>query len=143
MSDYEYDIPMPGNYRQLLLKLVEQSQKRKTLTARGFIVCDLQWQFSMGNEIWTVDNIQGNPIMSFDCFGLISLYYQEQFTLTPNAFKWAAYQKKSRLEKWWARLPGNVKDVMIIISFILSLVGVILSSYLAYLQILEKLKPVP
>jgi len=136
MSDLEYDIPMPVNYRLLLLKLVDQSIKEQTLTANGFVVCDLQWQFSIGKEVWTVDNIQGNPIISFDCLGLIILYNNNQFTLTPIAFKWAAYQKKSRLGKWWARLPGNVRDVMLAISFILAL-------GLTILQILQALKIIP
>ena len=126
MPDYEYDIPMTEDYQQILLKLVEQSKKLKTLTATGSLSPDKTWQFDQAGEHWKTGAISGDPLVSFDCLELIKIYgnlnrpMDHPFILTPKAYKWAEYQKKNRIGKWWARLPGNVKDIMLAISFLLS-----------------------
>ena len=138
MSDYEYDIPMPENYRQLLLKLVDQSKKERTTTVKYTHLKESS-HIHVGNAHWEETFID-NPFLSLDCYDLVKIYItsnsQDLYVLTPKAFKWAAYQMKNRVEKWWARLPGNIKDVMLAISFILAL-------GLTALQILQALKVIP
>ena len=148
MSDYEFDIPMPKEHAKLLLNILELAKKNNVFSvhysfhpAQDRKSCRLQ--FDIGDITTELQQLPEDPLPGFEVLGLVKFTEESRVFLTPKAFKWAAYQKKSRLGKWWARLPGNVKDVMIFISFILSLVGVIISSYLAYLQILERLKPVP
>jgi hypothetical protein len=140
MSDYEYEIPMPDNYRQLLLEIIGLMEKGKTTTIDYWTtIPEPTHHFSIGVD--TLDrNFMDNPMFCFDCYGLAKYYEAKAlgkiYILTPKAFKWAAYQKKSRLGKWWARLSGNVKDIMLAISFLLAL-------GLTVLQILQALKIIP
>ncbi len=141
MSEYEYDIPMPENYRQLLLKLVNQSRELSTLTASYFFTLDGSINIRMGHGEggWRTDQISGDPILSFDCFGLVKIYGDQNehftgFTLTAKTFKWANYEKKTPIGKWFAKY--NVKDFVIGIAFVLS-VG------LTIVQILQALRVIP
>ena len=77
-----------------------------------------------------------DPVPGFEVLGFVKITDEHNIFLTPKVFKWADYENKTRLGKWWTRLPNTVKDFMIAFSFLASLV-------LAILQILELLKILP
>ncbi len=127
MSTYKYDIPMPEDYKKLLIEIVEKSKQNRSLTCSWVKLASgsIRWIGEVGGvEEKFTENIQGDPFESFGVLGMMEIRENESrsktFVLKPNAFEWANYQKKKRFGKWLERLPGNIRDIVIAVAFILS-----------------------
>lgn len=142
MGHFEFDIPFPKEQKELFLRLVSEARKCSVLSVNYYVHRPddppyfLDFVFDAKNSIET--NLPEDPVPGFEVLGLVRITGEHNIFLTPKAFKWADYEKKNRFLKWWIRLPNVLKDIMLVIAFILSLV-------LTILQILEKFKtsPVP
>ena len=141
MSDFEFNFSIPGQQKKLLLDIVRMARKHNVLSVRYSASLDVQFIYHISVYFDDVDrvslNLTENPALSYDVLGLIK-YDQDKhvFVLTPKAFRWADYENKNWLLKFFARLPSWIKDFMIIVEFLLSLA-------LTIFQILESLKPNP
>jgi hypothetical protein len=141
MADFEFDIPIPDEYTQMLLDIIKEAKKHKTLTIH---ISQVGWnkvgganyQIGFPGKDKMYSEQGGNPIASFAALGFLEQPADDPkiYFLTAKAYKWAKYQQKSQLGKWFARVPGYIKDTMLFIAFILSVA-------LTILQIIEKLHP--
>jgi len=128
---YKYDFPMPKNYRGLLLDIVEISNREQSSTGQWYKkVAGIT--LYIGKNQSEFPEISGDPMLAFHALNLIGIVEKTEklstYVLKPDAFDWANYQNKKALGKWFERLPGQVKTLMLFISFILSVI-------LAYFQI--------
>jgi hypothetical protein len=143
MSNYEFDLPIPKQHKELLLSLVDKAKKYNVLSARFFshtsndVSYIVDFVFSDEEKGHIEINFPENPLPSFEVLGFIH-YEEKQRTVifTPQLFKWAKYEKKNTIGKFWMRLPEAIKDLMLAIAFILSLA-------LTIIEILQNLKIIP
>jgi hypothetical protein len=146
MDDYEFDIPLPDEHKKLLLNLVDKAKKYHVLSfyfdcrgSAGSFLYYLSFIFSADAGIKDSKDIElpENPILGFEILGFVK-YDEEKHTvfLTPKLFKWASYEKKNRFGKFWVKLPNIIKDLMLVIAFMLSLA-------LTAIEILQKFKVLP
>lgn len=145
MDNVEFDLPLPKKQKELLVKLVDRAKAENILSvpyvahSPDGMEHHLSFIFP-GNTNRAIDiDMPEDPIPGFEALGFIICNSGNQMNsifLTPKLFKWVKYEKKNMFGKFWAKLPGRVKDFMIIIAFILSLA-------LTTLQILENLGPTP
>lgn len=128
MSTYKYDIPMPEEYKKLLIEIVKHSRQNRSLTYSWVETLNgsISWVGEAGGvEKKFTDTVIGDPFQSFRVLGMMEIREVEDqvtrtFILKPNAFEWANYQKKTPVGKWLERLPGNVRDIAIAVAFIFS-----------------------
>src|SRR5688572_20060536 len=108
MSNSIYDIPMPTEQKELLLELVGQAQKYQVLSVHYSGHPDDNAIYHLTFYCVLEDRIARdwpeNPVPGFEVLGLVKIT-GKSFVLTPQIFKWAAYQNKSKFGKWWVRLP--------------------------------------
>jgi hypothetical protein len=143
MSYYEFDLPIPLPQKELLLNFVDKAKKYSVLSAHFFlhtpndISYTLVFAFSDGEKGEISVVLPENPVPSFEILGFVH-YDEKQKTiiLTPKLFKWAEYEKKNKIGKFWMRLPEAIKGTMLVIAFILSLI-------LTIIEILQNLKIIP
>jgi len=129
MKIEELEIPMPDEYKELLLSIVLESKKQKTL--QGIYIClDQGLSFvGIGNSRVMNDSIQGNPFLSYSALGMIQTQGARDnvFVLMPFAFKWYDYQKKKGITKFLLKVMDKARDIIIAISFVLSMALTIVS----------------
>ncbi|MEN6571415.1 MAG: hypothetical protein ABFD24_06205 [Anaerolineaceae bacterium] len=128
MKIEELEIPMPNQYKELLLTFVRKSKEQKNLN--GVYDYNLVGRMfvRIGEEFLEYSGIHGNPFLSFQAIGLIQAIEGPggNFVFMPLAFKWYEYHTKSDIGKWFIRFFDRSRDVLIAISFILSLALTIL-----------------
>lgn len=138
MIDSIYDIPFPQQQKELLLELIQQARKHHVLSVHYGPHPDADGIYHLTFYCVLEDRLgrdwPEDPVPGFEALGLIKMTRQSTFFLTPKAFKWADYEKKNRILKWWVRLPDRIKEFMIVFSFVVSLI-------LVLLQIWEKIRP--
>lgn len=135
MADFELDIPMPDHYRESLIRIVKFSKELKTLsfsTQRpvGSPIINV----IIGGEPINVPSNQDNPIKAYVTLDLLhevtdiksNGIVDVSYYITPKAYRWYEYQRRGKIGKWFARLPSYIRDGMIGIAFILSLILTIL-----------------
>lgn len=135
MTYFELDIPMPDHYRDSLIKIVEASKRLRTLS--------FSTQRPVGSQIITViigdepidiPSYRDNPIKAYVTLDLLhevtdiksNGIVDVSYYITPKAYRWYEYQRRGKIGKWFARLPSYIRDGMIGIAFILSLILTIL-----------------
>jgi hypothetical protein len=142
MSEFEYEIPLPKEQKTLLLEIVKKAKKCDILSIAYFVhkpnnpPYALSFIFNTENEINV--NLPEDPVPGFEVLGLAKITDKHSIFLTPKIFKWADYESKNKLTKWWARNLSNTKDIVLAISFVLSLALTILQIYQALGTSLEK-----
>ena len=141
MSDFEFDFSIPSQQKKLLLDIVKLARRHSVLSIRYSAILDNQFTYHILAYFDDADrlflNLTENPAFSYDVLGLIK-YDQDKhtFILTPKAFRWADYENKNWFLKFLARFPKWIRDFMIIVAFLLSLV-------LTVFQILENVNATP
>lgn len=129
MTEFQYDIPLPGNQRELLLNLARISKQNDILSATYTIQKHgeppYQLVFKMGKEKFEAE-FQEDPIPGFEVLGLTKKINEQTIFLTPKFFKWVDYQKKSQFMKWVERNPNIARDVLLAISILLSVILILL-----------------
>jgi len=146
MDNLEFDLPLPKMQRELLLNLVKKAKKHNVLSAPVFKHSTGDGEYYL-HFIFIEDEkddslevkLHENPIQGFEVLGFVVRDVEtkdETIFFTPKLFKWSDYENKNWFLKFLARLPSKVKDFMIVVAFVLSLI-------LTVLQILQSLKPAP
>jgi hypothetical protein len=140
MSNFEFDIYLPQEQKILLLEIVKKAKKCNGLSVAYYIHKPnnppyyLSLVFNSENEI--SKELPEDPVPGFEVLGLVKITDEHNIFLTPKLFAWADYQSKNRFMRWWARNLSNTKDIILAISFTLSLI-------LTILQIYQALSPSP
>jgi hypothetical protein len=133
MADYSFlSYPMPPHVRDALLTAVEIARHDEVLTItysethndqqRGRY--DLLLQGSPTSK--RILQIPGHTIRSLELLGFIEQCAHVTFFLTPQAFDWADYQKKSSLCKLLTRASVHTRDIVLGATTTLTLVLLIL-----------------
>ena len=142
MSDFEFDLPITQEARRFLLDIVKMAEKRNIRSMnysssqeRGTYTYHVQ-AFIDGTDSISAA-LSEKPTAFYETLDFIS-YDEEKhlITLKPKVFKWAKYENKNRLLRFLARLPNQVKDLMIVVAFVLSL-------GLTVIQIVQAFKTTP
>ena len=137
MSRFEFDIPIPKEQKELLLRLVCEARKCSVLSVGYFVHKPdeppyyLDFVFSAENSIEIT--LPEDPVPGFEVLGFVKITGEHSIFFTLKVFSWADYEKKNQFLKWWIRHSNVLKDIMLITAFLLSLA-------LTILQILEKFK---
>lgn len=123
---YEYDLPMPETYKAFLLSVVSDAIEAKTMTVNftrtATTIPGMHCYYLSIGGCSREFKITGKPVESLNCLGLIKIFDSENFFLTPKSIEWAEYQRKNPFGKFIAKLPSTVKDLMLVIAFILSII---------------------
>jgi hypothetical protein len=146
MSHYELDTALPKQQKELLLLLVAKARQYH-VTSFHFNIIDSDGSFLRHFYIiFSADTkindqlevkLPENRLRAFEILGFLK--YDDianTIYLTPVVFKWADYEKKNRLGKFFAKHP--FKDYMLALSVILSVSLTILQILgLTLLQVIE------
>ena len=141
MSEFELDFPLPKQQKKLLLDIVKLAREHNALAVPFSSSSDANYihhiSVVLGDKVQIGLDLSEDPALAYEMFGLVK--YEEGkgvIVLTSKAFKWAEYEKKNWLLKFLAKLPSRIKDLMLLVAFVLSLA-------LTIIQILQVLKPTP
>jgi hypothetical protein len=136
MANYKYDIKMPDKCKSLLLRMIKSAKSKDVVEGtRIYYDNNCHIQFGIGEDEIEIP-AGGREFSTLEHLGLVELNDETSFFITPLAGEWADYQHKNRVTKWLARLSGETKDIILAISFILTLL-------LTILQILQIFKVIP
>jgi hypothetical protein len=141
---YEFDIKMPGTYKQMLLQMVNLSKRMNCLTLSSvdsYKTIHDNFLISIYDDNFVIE-AKGDPIITFQCLDFIHIIDDKfwantgirSFVLLPKAYQWAEYQNKKPIFKLIEKAPSVLLNIGVIVSFIFS----IASLYLSILQILGK-----
>lgn len=129
MTEFQYDIPLPINQRELLLNIARLSKQNDILSVGYSVHANngppYKIVYKMGEENIEAE-FQENPIPGFEVLGLIKTIDEHTIFLSPKLFKWAEYEQKTQFMKWVARNPNIARDVLLAISILLSLIIIFL-----------------
>jgi len=133
---------LPKEQKLLLLDIVRMSKKSNVLSVTYFVHKPNNPPYSLSFAFNSTNNIDidlpEDPIPGFEVLGLVKITDQHSIFLTPKVFKWVNYENKNRFAKWWERNMSNTKDIILAISFVLSLALTILQIYQALTTSLGK-----
>lgn len=127
IPDYEFEIPMSDTYKEILFNIIQLAIRSETLTfwfeeTGSNLVFSIRYK----DDSRTVfENTFGNPLKYFHEMGLIKITENKAFLVTPKLFRWAAYQKKKPLLKWWER--DGSKNSIAVIALVISIISAIAS----------------
>ena len=125
MKDYEYDIHLPSEQKKILLKLVSLSEQHKILSFEYAIHKPNEPPYTLSFFISDEDfTLYEDPIPGFEVLEFVQQTSSEgslhTIFLKPKLFKWVKYENKNGIMKWIERNSNLFRDVVVTISFILS-----------------------
>jgi hypothetical protein len=123
MEPIEYEFRMQENIKGVLFKLVDASKKSGVYT--GFYQqSNIGGHYSLGDEqIIDDSNIAVGVFRRLKIISFLETGAQKGWTwfqLEDTAFKYASYYRKPKFIQFIVRLPTIIRDIAIVISFILS-----------------------
>jgi hypothetical protein len=126
MTSLELSDPLPKPIAEVLVELVKRARRDQTLDVLCFIHTpdDVRYYISIGDDEGdevAMEIPKGDPVTSLEKLGYLVRQDQAHVFLLPTAFRRADYERKNRLSKWLARTIDNGRDVLLAISFVLSL----------------------
>lgn len=129
MTEFQYDIPLPKEQRELLLNLARISKQNDILLARYTVQKrdepPYPIVFHMGKENIEAE-FQEDPVPGFEVLGLVKKIDEHTLFLAPKLFRWVDYEQKSRFMQWVERNPNIARDVLLAISILLSVIFILL-----------------
>ncbi len=127
MDENIFLYPLPESIAKTLISLVEIAERDNILTLPIIeLPGTLPGTFAIYLASPTGDtpilsDLNGSPIASLHHLGLVEKFSGNSVFLYPTAFKRAKYEKKSRIGKWFYRSFHSSRDLILGISFTLSL----------------------
>jgi len=120
VSEYSFlAYPLPAGVSRFLEAAVELATQDEVLTVQWMISRESprrygakDYQLDAGTHRADIENLLGSPAESLEHLGFIDLFGTNAFFLTAQAFKWADYQRRSPVGKWFARLSIGTRDVV-------------------------------